>query len=955
MLDDMEKLGDDHLRTDARDACVFGAFISYSHSDAKVARWLHGALENYRVPRSIVGTSGSLGLVPARIGRIFRDEEELGAAANLSPSIEEALGASAALIVICSPRSARSQWVGREISYFKRVNPDLPVLALIVEGVPGHQEAECFPDELKYRVLPDGTLDRSIIQEPLAPDLQKTDREVAKFKLIAGLTGLAFDSLVGRERRRTRRRILVAGISAAAIIATLATTIVFTVRAREQEASQRAAAVRAEQVAQQQRKAAIMAQEAAERSRDIARRQKDLADLATQRAETARRQALASAAEARKQQLAAEIATTEAQSRQAETLASQALAALGRGDQEDALRLASELKRLPPHAQRQPLATLAQSRVNAVPVLPFALAGNNRAIRFVPDAGTDISILGGDDRLHRVSSSGTAVELAFGAPPFLVRQDDSGVFAYSGTGESWRVDRGAPIELPRWSPVGLASFGIVREDGRPFGLTIDGRLVFAGEDPSVSPTPLTGIANGDPPPAAQLLASPDGSRVAVRMADGHMQIFDRSGDAIASAPLDELRLSMCVDSAARLAAICQASDGRLTLVAWDGTVAPISRSSFSNSRVLLPVDRGAAMQRVNGSVALIGLTDDAKPLDIARGASLVELGIWDDVLVDLLRPEPDVALMLFASGRIAAKDTATGTLYFEARVEGGLKAGRLAPETRELIVLTMDGEVRVVQLDAVWFNDWLGQVPDGGDAAPRAGDLAKIGSPLLAGMLSKIPKPAGLPEELVWSDGASALRLANYASGSTVLTVGDDAWEMGERIGRGQIVAGPNPASALIFSENRLYRLTRAGTQGIQTAEYAIDGDDIYTGLADENGTFLLVGSKGSVLVDGDKAILLHDPWPFPTTPHYYALNRSLGLLAQVDTNGRTQISHLASGAEIVRAFGAPAGAQHLRFSPLQFFASGPAASLRALRLPTSRSHRDADGKSLRVLGISPP
>lgn len=376
MLDDMDKVGDDHLRTEAHDARVFGAFISYSHSDAKVARWLHGALENYRVPRSIVGTSGSIGPVPARIGRIFRDEEELGAAANLSPSIEEALGASAALIVICSPRSARSQWVGREISYFKRVNPDRPVLALIVEGIPGHQETECFPDELKYCVLPDGTLDRSIVQEPLAPDLQKADREVAKFKLIAGLTGIAFDSLVGRERRRTRRRILVAGISAVAIIATLATTIVFTVRAREQEARQRAAAVRAEKVAQQQRQAAIMAQEAAERSRDIARRQKDLADLATQRAETARRQALTSAAEARKQQLAAEIATSEAQSRQAETLASQALAALGRGDQEDALRLASELKRLPPHAQRQPLATLAQSRVNAVPVLPFALSGN---------------------------------------------------------------------------------------------------------------------------------------------------------------------------------------------------------------------------------------------------------------------------------------------------------------------------------------------------------------------------------------------------------------------------------------------------------------------------------------------------------------------------------------------------------------------------------------------------
>ena len=33
----------------------YKAFISYSHSDEKWARWLHRSLENYRVPKRLVG------------------------------------------------------------------------------------------------------------------------------------------------------------------------------------------------------------------------------------------------------------------------------------------------------------------------------------------------------------------------------------------------------------------------------------------------------------------------------------------------------------------------------------------------------------------------------------------------------------------------------------------------------------------------------------------------------------------------------------------------------------------------------------------------------------------------------------------------------------------------------------------------------------------------------------
>jgi len=85
---------------------TYRAFISYSHVDHKWAVWLHRALERYRVPRRLAGTDGL-----RRLGKMFRDEEELAAAAELGPKIEQALKSSDVLIVICSPNSARSKWV----------------------------------------------------------------------------------------------------------------------------------------------------------------------------------------------------------------------------------------------------------------------------------------------------------------------------------------------------------------------------------------------------------------------------------------------------------------------------------------------------------------------------------------------------------------------------------------------------------------------------------------------------------------------------------------------------------------------------------------------------------------------------------------------------------------------------------------------------------------------------
>lgn len=200
----------------------YRAFISYSHRNASCARWLHRALETYRVPRAFFGRTGDYGPVPRTLGRVFRDEEELPGAAELGPKLQAALREAGALIVICSVEAVASQWVDQEIRYFRNVNPDRPVLALIANGVPGSSDRECFPESLLFGVDSAGALDRAIRHEPLAPDLQKLDRDGVKLKLIAGLLGISYGELARRDLKRARRRMAYAGGLATAVIAALA-------------------------------------------------------------------------------------------------------------------------------------------------------------------------------------------------------------------------------------------------------------------------------------------------------------------------------------------------------------------------------------------------------------------------------------------------------------------------------------------------------------------------------------------------------------------------------------------------------------------------------------------------------------------------------------------------------------------------------------------------------------
>ena len=192
---------------------AYRAFISYSHKDKTVATRLHRAVESYRVPAKLVGTTTSSGVVPRRLTPVFRDRDELPASADLGGQLSAALQSSMFLIVICTPASAKSHWVDQEVLQFKRLHGDSGVLAVIVSGTPyasdtpGREDEECFPRSLRFHLGPDGEL-ADIPAEPIAADLRSSGDgwRLANLKLVAGLTGVRLADLVQRESQRRMRR-----------------------------------------------------------------------------------------------------------------------------------------------------------------------------------------------------------------------------------------------------------------------------------------------------------------------------------------------------------------------------------------------------------------------------------------------------------------------------------------------------------------------------------------------------------------------------------------------------------------------------------------------------------------------------------------------------------------------------------------------------------------------------
>ena len=202
----------------AAPACC--AFISYSSEDRQDALWLQKHLESYEIPRAFHGRLDPCGgTIGPRLGKVFRDRSDL-AAGDLGPAIRQALERAQGLIVLCSPRGAKSQWVEQEVLTFKRAGKGHRIFAVILDGEPYAAgkpqftaEQECFPRALVNALRPDGELgEEREVNQRLAADFRRhaDGRTNGVLKLIAGLLGLDLDDLAQRERRAERLRLRIA-------------------------------------------------------------------------------------------------------------------------------------------------------------------------------------------------------------------------------------------------------------------------------------------------------------------------------------------------------------------------------------------------------------------------------------------------------------------------------------------------------------------------------------------------------------------------------------------------------------------------------------------------------------------------------------------------------------------------------------------------------------------------
>lgn len=191
------------------------AFISYRHKplDSSVAKKIQRSIESFTVPAEYRDQVGG-----KRLGKVFRDEDELPASANLSESIRDALDHARFLIVICTPDLPQSHWCEEEIRYFLKTHDRDQLLAVLAEGEP----QDSFSPYMLHTFDEEGNITGNV--EPLAANLKQPYKKEF-IRLCAAMLGCSFDALWQRDRRR-KANIRMGVVAGTALLMTAFTSVV---------------------------------------------------------------------------------------------------------------------------------------------------------------------------------------------------------------------------------------------------------------------------------------------------------------------------------------------------------------------------------------------------------------------------------------------------------------------------------------------------------------------------------------------------------------------------------------------------------------------------------------------------------------------------------------------------------------------------------------------------------
>ncbi len=175
----------------------FYAFISYSRKNEKYAKWLQKKLESYRLPAVLQKQHTEL---PKKI-KIFRDKTDIGVGGSVENALSRELSNSKKLIVICSPDSAKSEYVEYEIQSFLKLGRNTDdILPFIIEGKVDRLESDnCYTP----------TLNRLNLN---GADAVKEGKNTAFIRLLSSLLEIKYDELKRREHIRFLRKCIIISI-----------------------------------------------------------------------------------------------------------------------------------------------------------------------------------------------------------------------------------------------------------------------------------------------------------------------------------------------------------------------------------------------------------------------------------------------------------------------------------------------------------------------------------------------------------------------------------------------------------------------------------------------------------------------------------------------------------------------------------------------------------------------
>jgi hypothetical protein len=198
------------------DPFKYFAFISYNSKDTAWGKRLQRKLEHYRMPATLCSEHG---WKRKPMNPVFFAPTDIQPG-GLTEELQERLKASKNLIVICSPNSAQSEWVGKEIEFFHNLGRTKNIHFFIVDGTPHSSDpkTECFNPVVEKLGLPEilgANIHEQIYRQPWL------NKERAYVQLISKLLGVEFDAIWQRHRRRLVQKATAWSVGSVAIIAAL--------------------------------------------------------------------------------------------------------------------------------------------------------------------------------------------------------------------------------------------------------------------------------------------------------------------------------------------------------------------------------------------------------------------------------------------------------------------------------------------------------------------------------------------------------------------------------------------------------------------------------------------------------------------------------------------------------------------------------------------------------------